>query len=307
MFRTIIFIATAITILFTPSCKQKGNNTHAKADTTASKLIIPQVPVAITDPGEKVKYLINSFWNNYDFSDTALLEKGAWTEGPVYGYLSMVKKYKSQEIISIYSHFISGLMKRNPKTREKFLSLIEYNLYHPNSEIRDEELYSVAIDKAIDEPTMPQAERERYLFQKRIIAKNNPGRPASDFNFVTLSGTKMHLYGIRSHYTILVLFDPECGHCMETLDMMKKSPVINTPGVKVVAIMAENNRAKLERGQSELLSEWIAGYDSGEEIMNGLLYDLRPSPSLYLLDSSKRVIIKDGSWQEIEIYLARTN
>ncbi len=57
---------------------------------------------------------------------------------------------------------------------EKFLSLIEYNLYHPNSEIRDEELYSVAIDKAIDEPTMPQAERERYLFQKRIIAKNNP-------------------------------------------------------------------------------------------------------------------------------------
>ena len=41
-------------------------------------------------------------------------------------------------------------------------------------------------------------------------------------------------------------------------------------------------------------SRWIVGYDEGMKITETKSYDLRAIPSLYLLDSTKRVLIKDG-------------
>ena len=40
---------------------------------------------------------------------------------------------------------------------------------------------------------------------------------------------------------------------------------------------------------------WICGYDKELRLTSERLYDLKAIPSLYLLDSTKRVIIKDGS------------
>ena len=39
---------------------------------------------------------------------------------------------------------------------------------------------------------------------------------------------------------------------------------------------------------------WINGYDNGMVITEKRLYNLSAIPSLYLLDSQKRVLIKDG-------------
>lgn len=309
MFRKIIFIAVAVvTSLFT-SCRNGSGNNSQSAQTSPesqniSKLEIPEVPSTITDPQLKAEYLIRSFWKNYDFKDTTKLQNESYTEGPLYVYLSVVKKYSNSAVREIYSNFLNGLMNSAPKVREKFLTLIEYNYYHPNSQIRDENLYSMAIDKALLMSSFPKGEAERYLFQKKIMARNNAGSKASDFTLQTKDGSQIALSQIKSKYLVLILFDPECEHCIETIENMQKSPLFLSEKVKVVAVMAENNKTKFINGVHKLPNEWISGFDFKEDIMNNLLYDLRPSPSLYLLDEQKRVIIKDGYLPQIEEFLA---
>jgi hypothetical protein len=45
---------------------------------------------------------------------------------------------------------------------------------------------------------------------------------------------------------------------------------------------------------SQMPSWWINSYDEDLNISNNRLYNLNAIPSLYLLDSEKRVLIKDG-------------
>ena len=211
MFRKIIFIAVAVvTSLFT-SCRNGSGNNSQSAQTSPesqniSKLEIPEVPSTITDPQLKAEYLIRSFWKNYDFKDTTKLQNESYTEGPLYVYLSVVKKYSNSAVREIYSNFLNGLMNSAPKVREKFLTLIEYNYYHPNSQIRDENLYSMAIDKALLMSSFPKGEAERYLFQKKIMARNNAGSKASDFTLQTKDGSQIALSQIKSKYLVLILF-----------------------------------------------------------------------------------------------------
>lgn len=47
---------------------------------------------------------------------------------------------------------------------------------------------------------------------------------------------------------------------------------------------------------------WINSYDDGEHIINKRLYDLKAIPTLYLLDKDKKVVLKDVTLREIEVY-----
>ena len=47
----------------------------------------------------------------------------------------------------------------------------------------------------------------------------------------------------------------------------------------------------------------INSYDAGQSIVTRELYDLKASPTLYLLDKDKRVILKDVTVEEIGKWL----
>ena len=51
-------------------------------------------------------------------------------------------------------------------------------------------------------------------------------------------------------------------------------------------------------------ARWIDGYDEGKRLTREQVYDLKAMPTLYLLDSGKRVILKDASAEKIEAWLA---
>ena len=305
MFRKTIFIVIIFALTAISSCKNGSDkNSKSSTETPPSKLEIPEVPISINDQIAKTEYLLTYFWQNYNFGDTSLLENSNYTETPLFYYLSIVKKYNSPAIHNIYSSFLDALILSHPKVREKFLNLIEYNYYHPNSQIRDEQLYSVLVEKVILNKSFAKPEVERYLFQKRIISQNMPGNRANLFSIQTKDGNRIAVDNIKSKYLVLIFFDPECEHCISTIESMKVSPIFKSEKVKVVAIMPENNKIKFIDGANKLPSDWISGFDYKDDIMNKLLYDLRPSPSLYLLDENKRVILKDGYLHEIEGYLA---
>ena len=50
-------------------------------------------------------------------------------------------------------------------------------------------------------------------------------------------------------------------------------------------------------------SSWINGYDYTFKLRSSGTYDIRAIPSLYLLDSRKRVLMKDAPTETVLSYL----
>ncbi len=50
--------------------------------------------------------------------------------------------------------------------------------------------------------------------------------------------------------------------------------------------------------------EWLHAYDPGMVITRERLYDIKAIPTIYLLDSDKKVLLKDSSIQAVESFFS---
>ncbi|MNP83768.1 hypothetical protein D3C76_1828110 [compost metagenome] len=51
--------------------------------------------------------------------------------------------------------------------------------------------------------------------------------------------------------------------------------------------------------------KWINGFDTDSKILSFNLYDLKASPTIYLLDENKKVILKDTYLQPVIQYFVQ--
>lgn len=101
-----------------------------------------------------------------------------------------------------------------------------------------------------------------------------------------------------------MFYHPDCHTCAETIAELK-TPHFTHKELKILAIFPERDE-KLWRDKIGMIpEEWICGFDKAGVLEAKKLYDLKPSPSLYLLDKSL-LILKRCRLDEIAGYLAVT-
>lgn len=175
----------------------------------------------------------------------------------------------------------------------------------PASPYRDDARYIRFLDSLLVSDSLPEALRERAIERKRIAMLNLPGTTAADFRFITRDGYQKQLHDIKSPLTLLVFYDPECPHCNDILLTLARSGTINAAidekKITVVAIYAEGKREVWNRTRDKLPSNWVVGYDLAG-VLDKEIYNLPAMPTPYLLDSEKKVILKDP---EIKSLLTR--
>ncbi|MBP9583681.1 MAG: hypothetical protein KBE26_00505, partial [Bacteroidales bacterium] len=74
-----------------------------------------------------------------------------------------------------------------------------------------------------------------------------------------------------------------------------------------LAIYTGNDSYYLERGGALFSKKWRVGSDLNSMITRERLYDRRASPSVYLLDKEKRVLLKDGDIATAEKIIEKIN
>ena len=65
--------------------------------------------------------------------------------------------------------------------------------------------------------------------------------------------------------------------------------------LKILAIYPDTDIEAWRDYQPNMPKRWISGYDADMAISRDRSYNLRAIPALYLLDSEKRVLVKDGT------------
>ena len=138
------------------------------------------------------------------------------------------------------------------------------------------------------------------------------GEKAADLEMTDSAGKPYSLYNVNADYTIVVFWDPTCGHCREEIPRLDSfyRAKWKKEGIKIYAVLSESEKTKwLEFIQQKNLKDWIHVYQTEEskkaetesqKASFRQLYDVTQTPTIYLLDKEKRIIAKKLTLQQID-------
>lgn len=272
---------------------------------------VPELPSVFGDGHEAAEYMSEHYWDAYTdtssvypcdssmangvrlndveqaFTDwisllgTMETEKAARLAGDLF---SRIETFEKKDTSSNVFEVISGLM-------EKYL-------YDPNSPYRDEDIYLPFVSGMASSYIVPESRRAVYGYDAEMCSLNRKGTQASDFIFCDRYGKRHSLYGIEAEYTLLFFSNPGCEACRKITGVLESDPAISSMiadrRLAVVNIYIDEDLDQWLRYADSYPEEWTSGYDPDFVIRTDLLYNVRAIPSLYLLDRSKRVILKDA-------------
>ncbi len=146
------------------------------------------------------------------------------------------------------------------------------------------------------------------------LMANIMGSPSADIELPDVTGKTTSLYELKANYTIVVFWDPTCGHCKEVLPKLDSFYLAKwkAAGLKIFAIAKETEGSKkdwLNFINEQHIQDWAHVYyskaDDKARIDNNIpgysqLYDVLTFPTLYLLDKDKRIVAKKLTYQQTD-------
>jgi hypothetical protein len=301
------YLYLLFTLMLFMNCNgQKKNGTAISAESqTSSPLAFRMIgiPAVLTNPDERAEYLVKHYWDNFNFSDTAYIQTEV-TEQAFVDYIDIMP-YTSSSVVSAS---IKSMLKKAEEEEKMFLyftDLYEKYLYDPNSPMRNDEFYIPVLESILESPIVEEKTRPAYLLE--LAKRNRTGEKATDFTYTLADGKKATLYSIRSDYTLLFFYNPDCHNCQEVSGQLRNSPFVqHLLTNKTLTVLAIYPDEDLEAWKNYLLhvpKEWINSYDATAHLKNEEIYDLKAIPTLYLLDKEKVVRLKDPTFERLENYL----
>jgi thiol-disulfide isomerase/thioredoxin len=139
-----------------------------------------------------------------------------------------------------------------------------------------------------------------------MLMSNLIGEMAANLEFADTAGKTKALYEVDAPFTVVVFWDPNCGHCKDEIprvDSMYRASW-QKKGVKIYAVLSEGEKLKNEWLiflREKKITDWVNVYQTkamvDEEIKNQRptfrqLYNVEVTPTMYLLDKEKRIIGK---------------
>lgn len=279
----------------------------------------PEVPPASQHPGGKYdsayayQYYKSHFWDGINFYDDRLVRTPI-IEGKLDRYFEQLV-YPNADSVNKEIDWMLGYASIN-KDNEKFLLMKFVNRYLNMKYMWEDAVFVHLYEKYFAQKKYPWlTEKGMKTIQDRAynLMANILGNPAPDIELPDTSGKNITLYNLASAYTVVVIWDPTCGHCKEIVPKVDSlyEGKWKAQGVKVFALAKETEGDKkdwLNFIRKHHLEDWANVYYSKEDekarVDAGIpgysqLYDVLSFPTLYLLDKEKRIIAKKLSFDQI--------
>lgn len=266
----------------------------------------PAIPLVLSTSEQKEDFLLENYWNNFDFKDTSVLHNSKAYEQAFAKFISFTRQVSPRKALRGITILMSQA-EINQKTYLFFLGIAEKYLFNPNSPLRNDQLYEPFLERACASKVIDPIHKLRFQKQLEMAQKNKPGHKATNFNFTLRDGTSSSLYHLSSKLLLLYFYNPECAECKATRGKMTQSKLIRQLEERgllhILSIYPDEGLSLWVNHYPELPASWINGYDKGTVIQNKKLYDLKAIPTLHLLDREKIVLLKDETVEAIEEYL----
>lgn len=286
-------MSTVILFLVLSSCNQGSKD----SDTIKESIIDPPIITYNTD-----SVLLN-YWKAYDFSNyqqVILPENG---EQKFVDFINIFPNVNNELISKSVDSFLE-YSSSNPQVQNYFEELSKKYLYDVNSPFYNENYFILFLQSFLKSKTISEESKIRYNILLQIANKNKVGELANDFTYYANNKT-FNLYDIKSSFIVLFFYEVRCSYCEESIRMLSINSEFNnllSSNVSMLAIYPDGDKDLWNNYKEHIPKKWINGIDVKKNIINKALYDLKASPTIYLLDKNKRVVLKDASIEELLRY-----
>ena len=178
-----------------------------------------------------------------------------------------------------------------------------------------EKYHSKGLSSWLNEKQMDIITRRAYMQMANLI-----GEKAANLEMVDTAGKPSALYDLQAEYTVIIFWDPTCGHCKEEvprIDSIYRASW-KASNVRIYAVLSEDQKPEWIKYLNEHhITDWTNVYET-KEMTDAVkasqrpgfrqLYDVTSTPTLYLLDKEKRIIGKKLTWKQLnDLLLVKMN
>jgi thiol-disulfide isomerase/thioredoxin len=160
-----------------------------------------------------------------------------------------------------------------------------------------------AKDKA---PWVEKSQLEKIIQNAKDAEPTLIGKYAPNLKLQLRDSSDIHLYDVKSDYLILVFWAHDCGHCKESLPLLKEFTDKNaeTLGIQVFSVctkLLKDEPPCWDFIDEKNLGAWINATDkSGGRSYMHSLFNIKKTPKLFILDKEKKIISKDLGPEQLE-------
>lgn len=298
MKKSIYTILILLVAVMSIGCGGRAVKQNQSTKVKAARVFVPAIiPSSISDPEARRQYMCEHYWDKLNLADSTFFAE-IDTVQMVEAFMAWVGNYMNPNDGSYVEKFMVKAG-QYPHSLRYFAMLAEQVLYDPNSPLRSDELYIPVLQAQVESEWLDKYEKLSPQYNLDLALQNRIGRPANDFRYTTSTGRTGSLYGIKAKYTLIFFNNPGCTMCKTIREAICSSQLltemISSGQMKVLALYPDELLDEWHAYKEHIPSTWINSYDKGTVIRKKNLYDLKAIPALYLLDSAKRVLIKDST------------
>ena len=276
----------------------------------------PQVPIAIpktqVDSLANYNYYKKHYWDGVSFMDDHVIRTPFFLPR----FEKFFREIISQAPDSIIKEadYLILLARTNKPMYQFLLNWLTDEYIYPKYMGQDavfvhlfEKYHSKGATDWLNEKQHTAISNRAYMVMANLI-----GSKAADLEMMSIDQKPSNLYSVNADYTLVVFWDPTCGHCKEEvprIDSIYKAKW-SKQGLKVFGVLTENEMEQWKTFiKAHDLKDWVHVYQSEELKKTELssqkpafrqLYDITQTPILYLLDKEKNIIAKKLSWQQMD-------
>jgi len=253
---------------------------------------------------EPTQLSLTSYWDSVNLNNDSLILNPEQLLQPALNYFKLLENSGVGKEAAVEA-FMQKLVWSDTVILQYMMdNVIEKYLFEAGSPVRNDATYLMILNFLLNDSRLDSLARSRFAAQFRLLSQNAPGNLANNFKFQFSDGRISDLYRVPEVPVLLYFNNPDCEACKQTTQLLAGSDVLNNAIkanlIQVVTVYADRDPEIWKSVQFPI--SWIKVRANHPDTLN-TLYDLRAIPCLYLLDSQKRVAIKDGLADEILLYL----
>jgi thiol-disulfide isomerase/thioredoxin len=261
-------------------------------------------PITRQDSIDNYQYYKTNYWDGTSFMDDAVVRTPFFPK-KLERYYREVMPQSADSIIRDADYKLL-LARSSPEMYKYLLNWLTDEYISPKYMGQDavfvhlfEKYHSKGLSPWLNEKQMEAITRRAYMLMANLV-----GEKAANLELLDTAGKPRHLYDVQSDYTVVIFWDPNCGHCKEEMPRIDSFYRANwkANNVKLYSVMTEYDTVAWKQYINDhKIPDWIHVHQTMQMLKQDTeaqkpsfkqLYDVTQTPTLYLLDKDKRIVGK---------------
>ena len=177
------FTFIALLLVLLASCggkKQENGNADKAGEKKTLAFTLPEVPVMLQSAEDRLHFVVNHYWDKFEFKDTAYIQVPDITEQAMANYIDLLTRVPQAMADSCVTRTLQSAS-AEPKMLDYFVETLRKYLFDPNSPMRNEELFEPVCRFVTAYASADEAAHRRARYDLKLINMNRVGGVAADF------------------------------------------------------------------------------------------------------------------------------